>query len=52
MFKSLRLRLTLIFVGLAVGPLIILAVIVGQYASNSLEEQSLSMQREIAKKGG
>jgi signal transduction histidine kinase len=50
MFKSLRLRLTLIFVGLAVGPLIILAVIIGQYAFDSLEEQSLSMQHEIARR--
>ncbi len=48
MLKSLRFRFTLIFIGLAIGPLILVGAITGQRSFASLEGQSLALQREIA----
>jgi len=48
MINSLRLRLTLIFIGLAVGPLILVGAIIGLRSYASLEQQGLALQREIA----
>ena len=48
MFDSLRVRLTLIFVGLAIGPSLLVGVVVGRRSVAHLEQQSLALQREIA----
>ena len=48
MLNSLRTRLTLIFIGLAVGPLILVSAIIAYRSSAALEEQSLENQRKVA----
>jgi signal transduction histidine kinase/HAMP domain-containing protein len=48
MLNSLRFRATLIFVSLAVAPIILVGVIIGQRSFVSLEQQSLALQREVA----
>jgi len=52
MLNSLRLRLTLIFIGLAVGPLILVGAIIGQRGFTSVEQQSLALQHEITARVG
>ena len=52
MFHSLRFRFTLICIGLAVGPLIIVGAIIGASSYNTLEQQSLILQRKIAERAG
>lgn len=47
MFRSLRFRMTAVFVGLAIGPLILAAAIVEYRSFSSLEQQSVSLQREL-----
>lgn len=47
-FDSLRVRLVLIFAGLAIGPLIFVGIINGLLSFVSLEQQSLATQRRIA----
>ena len=44
---SLRFRLTLIFVGLAVGPLVFVGLITERQSYTNLQQQSLALQREI-----
>ena len=48
MLGSLRFRLSLIFIGLAVIPTILVSAIFGFRAFATLEEQSLAMQRKVA----
>ena len=48
MFHSLRFRFTLICIGLAVGPLILVGAIIGARSYSTLEKQSLVLQREVA----
>ncbi|HEX2906883.1 MAG TPA: GAF domain-containing protein, partial [Phototrophicaceae bacterium] len=49
MFTGLRNRLTLIFIGLSVIPLILLGLTINQISSQSLENQALNLQEEISK---
>ena len=49
MFNSLRFRLTLIFVGLAIGPLVLVAAVVAGLSVAYLEEQSLALQCQLAR---
>jgi len=48
MFHSLRSRLALICIGLAVGPLIIAGAVIGALSFNTLERQSLVLQYKVA----
>jgi len=48
MFNSLRFRFALIFISLAIGPLIIVGAIIGARSYNTLEQQSLVLQRKVA----
>ena len=50
MFGSLRVRLLVIFISLAVIPLLLVALITGRQNFTSLEKQSLALQHEIAAK--
>lgn len=52
MFHSLRYRLTAIFIGLAIGPLILVAIAIEYRSFSSLEQQSLTLQRELATRVG
>ncbi len=52
MFNSLRFRFALICIGLAVGPLIIVGAIIGNRNFNTLEQQSLILQRTVAESVG
>ncbi len=52
MFYSLRFRFALICIGLAVGPLIIVGAVVGVRSYNTLEQQSLTLQRKVAERVG
>ncbi len=47
MLKSLRLRLLLIFLCLAIAPLVVVGLIVGRRSFAALEQQSVAIQREI-----
>jgi PAS domain S-box-containing protein len=52
MFDGLRFRLTLIFVGLAVAPLLLVGAIMGQNSYDSLVQQNLAMQKETVARIG
>ncbi|MFC1965882.1 response regulator [Chloroflexota bacterium] len=52
MFNSLRLRFALICIGLAVGPLIIVGAVIGTSSFDTLERQSLVLQRKVAESTG
>ena len=52
MFHSLRFRFALICIGLAVVPLIIVGAVVGARSYNTLEQQSLILQRKVAERAG
>jgi signal transduction histidine kinase len=47
MFDSLRVRLMLIFIGLAIGPIIIVGAATGQRSFANLNQQSQALQRQI-----
>jgi PAS domain S-box-containing protein len=48
MINGLRFRLTLIFIGLAVSPAILVGAIIGQRSYSDLQEQNLVLQHEVA----
>jgi two-component system cell cycle sensor histidine kinase/response regulator CckA len=48
MWNSLRLRLTMIFIGLAVGPLLLVGMILAQRSFTIEREQALDLQRQVA----
>ena len=48
MLHSLGFRLVLVCIGLAVVPLIIVGAVVGARSYNTLEQQSLILQRKVA----
>jgi signal transduction histidine kinase len=48
MLNSLRFRLIVIFVGLAVGPLALVGTVIGQRSYDSLVQQSLALQHKVA----
>jgi signal transduction histidine kinase len=48
MFSSLRIRLTVLFIGLVVGPLIIVSSILAQRSFQALEQEALVAQSETA----
>jgi GAF domain-containing protein/HAMP domain-containing protein len=50
MWNSLRVRLTIIFVGLAVGPLLLVGVILAQRSFTVEREQALDLQHQIARR--
>jgi putative methionine-R-sulfoxide reductase with GAF domain len=50
MRNSIRRRLILIFIGLAVGPLLAVGIILAWQSFISLQQQSLSLQQEAAKR--
>lgn len=50
MFNSLRTRLTLIFVGLTITPLVIVGLLVASRGSAALQEQSVDFQNELAQR--
>ncbi len=52
MFKSLRFRLSVIFIGLAVGPLLLAAIFLTWQSANYLEHQSRAMLHEVAVRVG
>ena len=51
-FGSLRFRLTLILIGLAIGPLVLVGAIVGKRSYDSLVQQSLALQGEVVTRVG
>jgi GAF domain-containing protein/HAMP domain-containing protein len=50
MWNSLRVRLTIIFVGLAVGPLLLVGVILAQRSFTVEREQALDLQHQVARR--
>jgi len=52
MFHSLRFRFALIYIALAVVPLIIVGAVIGARSYNTLEQQSLILQRKVAERAG
>jgi methyl-accepting chemotaxis protein len=48
MFNSLRIRLTLLFVGITIIPLVLVSVLIAQQGFNTLQNQALAMQEQIA----
>mgnify|MGYP003566039276 CR=1 FL=1 len=52
MFKSLRFRFSAILISLAVGPLLLVAVLLTRQSNNYLEQQSQTLLYEIAVKVG
>jgi two-component system cell cycle sensor histidine kinase/response regulator CckA len=50
MWNSLRLRLTMIFIGLAVGPLVLVGTILAQRSFTLEREQALDLQRQVAQR--
>jgi signal transduction histidine kinase len=49
MFKSLRIRLTLLFVALTVVPLVIVGTLIAQRGYNTLQDQSVELQDQLAR---
>ena len=52
MLKSLRFRLSVVFIGLAIGPLLCAAHFLTRYSVNYLEQQSQAMLHEVAVRVG
>lgn len=50
MWNSLRVRLTIIFIGLAIGPLLLVGVILAQRSFSVEREQALDLQRQVARR--
>ena len=50
MRNSIRKRLTLAFIGLAIGPLLLVGVILAWQSFTTQEQQALNLQREIARR--
>jgi putative methionine-R-sulfoxide reductase with GAF domain len=50
MRNSIRTRLILVFIGLAIGPLLLVGVILGWQSFTSLQQQALILQQEAAKR--
>jgi GAF domain-containing protein len=48
MWNSLRVRLTIIFIGLAIGPLLIVGAILAQRAYTIERDQALTLQNQVA----
>ncbi|MBT7070757.1 MAG: cache domain-containing protein [Anaerolineae bacterium] len=48
MKQNLRLRFQLIFIGLAIGPMLFASIFIGPYGFSSLEEQSRIAQHDLA----
>ena len=47
---SIRKRLTLAFIGLAIGPLLLVGVILAWQSFTTQEQQALNLQREVAQR--
>ena len=47
---SIRKRLTLAFIGLAIGPLLLVGVILAWLSFRTQEQQALNLQREVAQR--
>jgi GAF domain-containing protein len=52
MWNSLRVRLTVIFIGLAIGPLLLVGAILAQRSFASEREQALDLQQQVAQRVG
>ena len=50
MQTSIRKRLTLMFIGLAIGPLLIVGVVLAWQSFSNQQEQALSLQHEVARR--
>ena len=50
MRNSIRRRLILVFIGLAVGPLLVVGIVLAWQSFISLQQQSLILQQETAKR--
>jgi HAMP domain-containing protein len=50
MWKSLRTRLTFIFIGLAVGPVLLVSVILSQRSFTVQQEQAIDFQRQVVQR--
>lgn len=50
MLNSLRIRLTLIFVGLTIIPLVVVGYLIAQRGQNTLQDQSVEFQDELAQR--
>ncbi|MCL4297071.1 MAG: GAF domain-containing protein [Anaerolineae bacterium] len=50
MWNSLRIRLTVIFIGLAIGPLLLVGTILAQRSFASEREQALDLQQQVAQR--
>lgn len=48
MFRHMRFRFMLVFIGLAIGPIVLIALVIGRYSFTALEEQSLIVQQGVA----
>lgn len=51
-FNSLRSRITTIVIGLAIGPVMIVGIVIGLRSFASLEHQSLTLHRQVAESVG
>jgi two-component system cell cycle sensor histidine kinase/response regulator CckA len=50
MRNSIRIRLTVAFIGLAIGPLLLVGVILARQSFTTQEQQALNLQREVARR--
>lgn len=50
MFKSLHIRLTLLFVGLTIAPLLVVSTLISQQGFDRLQDQALNMQEQVAQR--
>ena len=50
MFNSLRIRLTLLFVGLTIIPLVIVSTLIAQRGFDTLQDNAVELQNEIAQR--
>jgi GAF domain-containing protein/HAMP domain-containing protein len=47
---SIRIRLTLAFIGLAIGPLLLVGIVLARQSFTAQERQALNLQREVAQR--
>jgi HAMP domain-containing protein len=49
MFRSLRIRLTVLFVGLTIAPLVIVSALIARQGFDTLQQQSVKTQEQVAR---
>ena len=50
MRKSLRLQFSLLFIGLAIGPMLLASIFIGPYGFDRIEKQSQEFQHDLAER--